>query len=1219
MSNDLRRAIDRVADRFRSARLHGGLALCWLAWAVVGLIIALIFLRTSERMLPTEWVIAGLTALAIVSALAWKWVADRYGRDRRWVARRIEANHPELGTGLLAAVEEDAAAQGKLGFLQSAVIREALEHRRVHDWNDAVSGRKIFGCKLANAVGLCAFVAVGFLLAGQKTTEATVPLVSTLTPVDAADVQVDPGDVEIERGMTLLVVARFNGSVPADAGLVMGDGSTAELRKNMSRSLEDPTFAGRVESIEADTTYHVAFSGQKSPTYKVHVFEYPELLRTDAKLVFPSYTYLEPKTVDDIRHVTAVEGTELTLLCRLNKDVVSAKLVDAEGESIDLTSHDAANHVYGTTFTLTDPKRFKVQLLDKDNRANKLISEIIVNVNRNRPAQVTMTRPSHDVRVSPVEELSLEAKMQDDFGVVKNGLSYSLGGQEPKEITFSDPAPKTKVVKAAHLLAFESLKAVPDELVTYFFWAEDIGPDGKCRRTSGDMFFVEVRHFEEIFRQGEQPPAGSAQNEQEGQQGNAQKAEELAEIQKQIINGTWKLIRRETRPTLTDPFVEDAKLLQESQESAIEQAEAMAEKLTDEKSKASLDKATTLMKEAAKQLGEAAKSSTIAPFRPALVAEQAAYQAMLKLRAREFEVVRQNRQQRQNSRSSSASQSQQQLQQLELSNEENRYEEQTTAKAQTQKEQEQRETRQVINRLRELSQRQNDLNERIKEMQSTLEAAKTPEAKQEIERQLKRLREQQQQLLRDTDELIERMETEQNRERMAEARQQAEQSRENVRQAAEALEQSRLPQALTEGTRAGRQMEDLREQLRKESANQFSEEMTAMRNQARNLDETQKKLNEQLDAENQKAQTSLRDSKERDHVKTGLEQQRKDLDKILDRMQNTVQEAEETEPLLAKNLYDTARKANEQKVPDALKVAEELEKAGIPEEAVKASKAAGQGIEQLRQGVERAAENVLGDETSALRRAQSELDALAEQINREVARAGGRPQGQQPGQQGQQPGQQGQQPGQQPGRQGQQPGQQGEQPGQQPGQQGQQPGQQPGQQGQQPGQQGQQPEQQPGQQGQGQQPRPGGQGSLRGGNQPQAGGGGRQGGEERLLGGMPNGPGGPITGEGFRQWSDRMRDVEELLSDPQMRSEAARIRDRVRGERDEFKRHSKEPDANTLKSMVADPINELKARVAEEVRRREKPDSLVPIDRDPVPPQYAEGVRKYYERLGSGR
>ncbi|MGE3820387.1 MAG: hypothetical protein AB7I30_13315 [Isosphaeraceae bacterium] len=124
---------------------------------------------------------------------------------------------------------------------------------------------------------------------------------------------------------------------------------------------------------------------------------------------------------------------------------------------------------------------------------------------------------------------------------------------------------------------------------------------------------------------------------------------------------------------------------------------------------------------------------------------------------------------------------------------------------------------------------------------------------------------------------------------------------------------------------------------------------------------------------------------------------------------------------------------------------------------------------------------------------------------------------------------------------------------------------------------------------------------------------------EGLNAGGPAGPGGPITGEGFREWSDRMRDVEELLQDPDLRAEAGRIRDRVRGEREEFRRHSKVPDPEKLQSMVADPIRELRDRVSEEVRRRESPDSLVPIDRDPVPPEFAEGVRKYYERLGSGR
>ena len=95
--------------------------------------------------------------------------------------------------------------------------------------------------------------------------------------------------------------------------------------------------------------------------------------------------------------------------------------------------------------------------------------------------------------------------------------------------------------------------------------------------------------------------------------------------------------------------------------------------------------------------------------------------------------------------------------------------------------------------------------------------------------------------------------------------------------------------------------------------------------------------------------------------------------------------------------------------------------------------------------------------------------------------------------------------------------------------------------------------------------------------------------------------------------------MEELIDAPDLRAEAARIRDRAREAREEFKRHAKMPDWNQLKGLVADPINELRDRIAEEVRRRASPDSLVPIDRDPVPPQFTEGVRRYYERLGSGR
>lgn len=49
------------------------------------------------------------------------------------------------------------------------------------------------------------------------------------------------------------------------------------------------------------------------------------------------------------------------------------------------------------------------------------------------------------------------------------------------------------------------------------------------------------------------------------------------------------------------------------------------------------------------------------------------------------------------------------------------------------------------------------------------------------------------------------------------------------------------------------------------------------------------------------------------------------------------------------------------------------------------------------------------------------------------------------------------------------------------------------------------------------------------------------------------------------------------------------------------------------------PLVEIRNRVAEELAKLDKENPLAPIDRDPVPREYRELVRRYYEELGSGR
>lgn len=111
----------------------------------------------------------------------------------------------------------------------------------------------------------------------------------------------------------------------------------------------------------------------------------------------------------------------------------------------------------------------------------------------------------------------------------------------------------------------------------------------------------------------------------------------------------------------------------------------------------------------------------------------------------------------------------------------------------------------------------------------------------------------------------------------------------------------------------------------------------------------------------------------------------------------------------------------------------------------------------------------------------------------------------------------------------------------------------------------------------------------------------------------------PLTGDGYREWSDRLRNLEELIQDPELRGEIARIRDRARGLRIDLKRHSAEPNWDLIEMQVAEPLAELTKRITDELLRRESPESLVPLDRDPVPPGFEESVRRYYERLGRGQ
>jgi len=95
-----------------------------------------------------------------------------------------------------------------------------------------------------------------------------------------------------------------------------------------------------------------------------------------------------------------------------------------------------------------------------------------------------------------------------------------------------------------------------------------------------------------------------------------------------------------------------------------------------------------------------------------------------------------------------------------------------------------------------------------------------------------------------------------------------------------------------------------------------------------------------------------------------------------------------------------------------------------------------------------------------------------------------------------------------------------------------------------------------------------------------------------------------------------LRDIEDMVELPELRNGVARARERARVLRQEFKRDLKKPDWAVVQLQVMKPLIEVQDRISEELSRRQSSDSLVPIDRDPVPNRYSDLVRRYYEELG---
>jgi hypothetical protein len=530
----IRDLLDGVRARWQRLVLLGG-----VARACVGVAVVLAVLFVAQPWLPERPLVlaaAALVTLALAAAAsAWAFAPVRQRPSNLTLARFIEERAPTLDDRLVSAVALLQTPSSSAG-LMGPMLADAAHAAAGVDASVVVPDARV---RSSSMRALAAVVFLGVVLfAGRESVRTTLDATTLAFFPSRIAIAVVPGHARVQKGAPLAVEARLTGNrapviaqfLRAEAG-ANPDDEAAWHPVEMARD-SNGRFHATLDAVLESFRYRVRAGGILSDVFDVTVAQAPRVARIDLEYQYPPALGLKPDTQEDSGDVYAPAGTRVQLSIRSDPAAATGQLAFAEGASVPLTF--GSGGVLTGTFTIADNTSYRVALADAKGLNNPGDTEYFVRTLDDRPPDVHVIKPARDRRVTPLEEVDVEVKAEDDFGLARLELVYAVRGGAETIVPFSIPPHRTSA-GGTHTIYMEDLPVRPGDFVSYYVRARDDGRGVRAHEARSDIFFLEVRPFEQEFQ--------LAQSQMTAARGS-RSVDALVAAQKEIIVATWKLDRR---------------------------------------------------------------------------------------------------------------------------------------------------------------------------------------------------------------------------------------------------------------------------------------------------------------------------------------------------------------------------------------------------------------------------------------------------------------------------------------------------------------------------------------------------------------------------------------------------------------------------------------------------------------------------------------------------
>lgn len=719
---ELRAALARVRRRWLAGRLLGGATRLCGGVSIVLLLVVVVELLLAPPDIPMLLLFAAALAAAVGLGVRILWPLGELPSDRQ-VARFIEERCPELEDRVVSAAQ--LAESTPSSVFRGLVFADAVRRLGELDLARVVTRTELRRAAIRGGVSIAILASV--LTFGLDPIGRLARTAWLYAFPNNVTLEVDPGDIRLMAGQPLRVEARLAGGVGAVARtspiLSVLDGSTQRVIQ--MRPTGDG-FLAEFSSVDDSFYYEISAASLRTRRYRVEALTPPRVLQVDVEYAYPAFTGLPPRVEEDGGDVFAPAGTEVRLRVHVDKPITDGALVLGSGQRVvlDTTIEDMP----AATFMVETDQSYRVAVTDNYGLTNRESAEYFIRATLDRIPEVQVLRPGGDREVTPLEEVTIQARADDDYRVEALELVYRVGGKPERSLSFdmSVPAP---VVTGTRTLFVENLAVEPGDFISYYARVRDVGLSGQSTEATSDIFFLEIRSFDGEFE------------EAQSQSGMGQTAEELAnlaKLQKQIIVATWRLDRESDETAVADDIRAVAEAQGELGETAARAAERIRGRGRERVAGNSGPAPEHLAMEAAvKAMADAAAALLELHTGAAIRSEMEALDQILTVEA----AVR--RRQVSTSRGqgarSSGNQAQQDLSALFdrelLREQETSYETASSAPAQDEDESE------ALRRLRELAERQEQVNRELSERDETRSADQRRRVLERLTREQQLLRE----------------------------------------------------------------------------------------------------------------------------------------------------------------------------------------------------------------------------------------------------------------------------------------------------------------------------------------------------------------------------------------------------------------------------------------------------------------------------------------------